>query len=548
MAFGEKGSNTLHVAFSGQAMNITIRKHYVIAIAIVIVIVFSVYARSIGFDFLATWDDDVYITQNDAIKGFSIPNLKAAFSSFHVGIYAPLQIISYMFDYTLWGLNPAGFHLSNILLHSLNGIMLFFLLTRLNTSILSATLASILFLVHPVQVETVAWVTERKNILALFFMLLSLHAWIFWRLEAGKADKKRYYLCALTLFLLALLSKAPLAFIFPLLLAAYTYSYDNSFKTGKLFTALAPFATLSVIFSVIALYAQSAEFSGGRIEQQKGFWLFTMPPVFAKYIGHLVWPHTLLPSYLPVYRQSADLTAILSIVLLLLLSGAVIVLARKERRLVFWVSCILVPMLPVSQIIPFVTLMNDRYLYIPLTGVAGVAAFYGDRIFLLAHGLKKNIAAGAIIGILVILGLLSIRQTGIWKNDVVLWSYLIENSAPNALFHWRLGEARRLSGNPAAAMADYDRALKINPDYLRAHRGAAESLLQLGKPELAIPHSLFIVRKLPQFHLGFTLLGEAYLKLGELDKAESALSRASQLSPNDRRTVAALQALMESKR
>jgi len=524
-------------------MTKTIRKDHVIALAVILAVTLCVYGRTIGFEFLATWDDNVYITQNSAVKGFSLPNLKAAFSSFHVGNYAPVQIISYMFDYTMWGLNPAGFHLGNILLHAANGAILFLFMTRLNISTLAAATASIIFLAHPVQVETVAWVSERKNILALLFMLLSLHVWSVWRDRSSGPGKKRLYLLSLVLFLLALLSKASIAIVFPLLLAAYTWSYDNSGRTGKIFTAILPHLALSALFSLIALYAQSAEFSGGREEQFKGIWPFTMPPVFAKYIGLVFWPHELLPSYLPVYRQNADATVILSVALLLLCAAAATLLIRAERRLLFWFAGIVVPLLPVSQIIPFVTLMNDRYLYVPMIGVAGLAASCCDHFFPIAAGLKKTVAAGLIVGMIITLGVLSIRQTGIWKNDVVLWEYLIQHSAPSALYQWRLGEAHRFSGNPGTAMAAYDRALQLNPDYLRGHWGAAEALLQMEKPELAIPHALFIVRKLPQSHLGFTLLGEAYLKLGERDKAESALSRAIQLSPQDSRTVAAWQML-----
>lgn len=530
--------------YSGQTMTrITSRKNHIFAIAVILIISFCVYARSIGFDFLITWDDDVYITQNDAIKGFSIPTIAAAFSSFYVGIYAPVLITSYMLDYSIWGLNPAGFHLSNILLHSMNGVILFFLMTRLKLSTPAAAAASILFLIHPVQVETVAWITERKNILGLLFMLLSLHSWIQWREHPGEEGKKRYYWLAVFLFLLSLLSKGAITFVFPLLLAAYSYSYDNAFKPGKLLSGISPFFALSVIFSLMALFAQSAEFSGGRIDQQKGVWFFTMPPVFAAYIGHVLWPDDLLPSYLPGYRNSADSTVLLSISLLVLFFTAVILLIRRERKMLFWFSCILVPMLPVSHIIPFITLMNDRYLYIPMTGVAGVAAFYGDRILLKADGVKKNVTCAIVIGVLIAIGALSFQQTGIWKNDVTLWTYLIDRSAPNALFYWRLGEAHRLSGNPAASMDAYGKALEINPENLRAHRGAAEALLQLGQPERAIPHAMFIVRKLPTLHLGFTLLGEAYIQMGERDKAGSALGRAIQLSPKDARTAAALQTL-----
>lgn len=538
------GSGSLHeVTADGQMLGITRHKNTIIAIAILLALSFCVYARAIGFDFLLTWDDDVYITQNEAIKGFSLPNLVAAFSSYYVGIYAPALIISYMLDYTLWGMNPAGFHLSNILFHSLNGIILFLLMTRLKLSICAATAAAAIFLIHPVQVESVAWITERKNILGLLFMLLSLYTWIYWREHSEEDGKKRYYWLAVFLFLCSLLSKAAITFVFPLLLAAYCYSYDISFNPRKLLPRITPFLALSVIFSLAALFAQSAEFSGGRVDQQRGIWLFTMTPVFTAYISHVVWPHELLPSYMPGYRNSADSTVVSAIIFLILFFGATILLIKKERALLFWFSCILVPMVPVSHIIPFITLMNDRYLYIPMIGVAGVAAFYGDRLYLKTEGLKRNVTIAVVIGVLIALGSLSFRQSAIWRNDVALWTYLIEKSSPNALFYWRLGEAHRLSGNAATAMDSYNRALEINPDNLRAHRGAAEALLQLNRPDLAIPHALFIVRKLPKLHLGFTLLGEAYIQLGERGQAESALSRALQFAPKDQRTINAIATL-----
>jgi len=524
-------------------MTITSGKNHGIAIACIIAATLCVYARSIGFEFLATWDDNLYITQNAAIKGFSLANLATAFSSFHVGNYAPIQILSYMFDYTLWGLSPAGFHLSNILLHTANGILLFWLITRLNIPMFAAAAASILFLIHPVQVETVAWVSERKAILALLFMLLSLHAWISRTEEPDERGQRRLYLYSLALFLLALLSKGTIGVIFPLLLAAYSCSYDRSVNAGKLFSAMIPYLALAIIFSVIALYAQSAELSGGRVEQQPGAWLWTMPPVFAKYIGLVLWPGELLPSYLPVYRQGVDAEAILSLALLGLLAGAAALAVRHDRRMLFWFAWVVVPLLPVSQIIPFVTLLNDRYLYMPMIGIAGLAAVLGNRLLLRTNRVQAALVKGGALGLLLLLATLSFRQARIWKNDVVLWEYLIERSAPSALYQWRLGEAHRFSGNPGAAMAAYAAALQLSPDYLRGHWGAAEALLQLDKPEQAIPHALFIIRKLPKSHLGFTLLGEAYLKLGERDKAESALARAIQLSPGDSRTAAALQLL-----
>ena len=150
-----------------------IRPH-IFALLILSGVTFALYWQALGHNFLIYWDDNGYVTRNLTIQRVTWENIKTAFTSLYMGNYAPVQILSYMFDYSIWGMRPAGFIFTNILIHIANGILFYYLLTRLSWQRLTACAAALIFLIHPVQVESVVWVSERKNVLSMLFFLLSL--------------------------------------------------------------------------------------------------------------------------------------------------------------------------------------------------------------------------------------------------------------------------------------------------------------------------------------------------------------------------------------
>ena len=149
----------------------------------------AIYGRMLGHDFLPTWDDAGYVLDNPDIRGFTIANLRAVFSRFYMGNYAPVQMLSYMLDYSIWGLRPWGYLLTNLLLHLANGLLFYHLVQRLEGDDSWAWLAALIFLVHPVQVESVAWVSQRKNLLAMLFSLLSFHGYLRFRLAVERLSR-----------------------------------------------------------------------------------------------------------------------------------------------------------------------------------------------------------------------------------------------------------------------------------------------------------------------------------------------------------------------
>ena len=142
---------------------------------------FALYSKALGQDFLGNWDDPVYVTANPDIMGFTLENIWHAFTREYVSNYAPLHIISYIPDYALWGFNAFGYKLTNILLHALNAILFYALLARITSRRRFALAAAAVFLCHPVQVESVVWISQRKNLLAMFFFLLSFLTYLSWK-------------------------------------------------------------------------------------------------------------------------------------------------------------------------------------------------------------------------------------------------------------------------------------------------------------------------------------------------------------------------------
>jgi hypothetical protein len=406
--------------------------------------VLVVYSTTFGHEFLINWDDEGYIVKNEAIKGFSTAHFKAAFSSYFIGNYAPMQIISYMLDYELWGMKAAGFIGTNLLLHAINGIMLYHLVVKLNGERLTAYCAAYIFLFHPVQVESVAWISQRKNLLAMFFFLAAILLYRKYRED----DSKGAYCCSVTAFTLALLSKAVVV-VFPVvaLLIDFCFTTKNSRHWLK---DKIPYLVASLLIGYLALLSHSPvanklsgirDYPGGNLLTT----FYTMMPVLSGYLRDCFFPFTLSPYYMTPIKIVPDLTVILSAIFLLLLIMIGIVIFRKNRPLFFWYALFFVGLIPVSQIVPIITLKNDRYLYFPMLGFATFMAIA------ISTSIQKITKWRTIVSALIITGLLSLpvlsfRQSQIWKDSFTLWSYALKQDPNNqvalrmlALYHTRQG-------------------------------------------------------------------------------------------------------------
>lgn len=479
--------------------------------AVLLVAVFLVYAACFTHEFIPMWDDSLYILNNEDIKGVSLHNLKSAFTTSYGGNYAPLHIISYMFDYSLWGLSPAGFIATNVVLHALNGYLLYLLLSSSTGTSTASLLAAMFFCVHPVQVESVAWISERKNMLSLFFMLLAMICYAKYTCPSRNGKKKlSVYGAALFFFVLALLTKSVVV-VLPTLLFGWDYFVLGKRGWKSLLQDNAPFLLLGIAFAVFTVFSQDQEMGGGRLSFQArplGMTILTMLPVFWSYLKMVVLPFSLSPWYEPVIRTRLDWKVLVSLLLLAVLFIAARVLAKRGMlKEVYWGAVFFVGLLPVSNIIPIVTMMNDRYLYLPMLGASGLICAIGSKYF------EKRAVVVPFIALLLFFSLLSFRQTSIWKNNLTLWNAAFQKNPGSAYVTVRLARSYASAGMKDKAVDLLNQILQNDPENVEALFRLGELTLESGELFQAKRYLDRMYRLSPRYVDGLLALGrEAFFR------------------------------------
>lgn len=505
--------------------------NHMIVAAVIFAAVFAVFGKTLSFELLSNWDDAKYVTQNNMVKGLSIKNLWDAFTSVIMGNYAPLHMISYMLDYEIWGDSPFGYHLSNLLLHAANGFLMYILLLRLSWRKIHALAASLLFIVHPVQVESVAWVSERKNLLALFFFFLAFIFYTSYR-TASRRHRRLAYAGSLLALTLSLLSKS-VSVVFPLIIVAYDACF-HSRGTNWRWRDKIPFFALSVAFSIVTVLTQSVELEGGRTGYHGGGPLatfFTMLPVFVRYMWMVVWPSGLSPIYNPPVRVTPDMVVVASAVFLSAVMAAAYFFYRRRSECFFWIIFFFVPLLPVSQIVPLLTLMNDRYLYFPLVGAACLAVIGISRIcakFKLAQAESAILAA-----LIVAYGYAAFVATTPWKNAIILWENAIRRT-PDVEGTWTgLGEAYQTAGRTDEALEAYLKALALEPANPLVMNNIAVIYAEKGDRLKSRSYLIRLLKAKPWDVNALVNLGNNYVLSGRYDLAVPTYIKALKIEPEN---------------
>ncbi len=492
-----------------------------------IIVSFAVFAATLGHDFITTWDDDKYVISNQIIRSFSTENINAAFTTYCLGNYAPLHHLSYMFDFHLFGLDPWGYHLHNIILHSLNGTLLYQLLRKTECDGRIALIASFIFLAHPVQVETVAWVSQRKTLLCMTFFLLSFLSY----LDFLETEGKKFYWLSTALFAMALMAKSVVVFL-PLLLLAY-----DLFRTERRGITIVldkiPYLLLALLFGIVAMHSQLPQEGGGRSEYYGGTpyaTFITMIPVFCRYLYNLVWPINLSADYLVPIKTSADGEVLACGALLLCIAIGLMYYCRRNCARYFWPIAAVLAILPVSQIIPLVTLMNDRYLYFPMAGLATLTAEM--LVKCTNRGSYARLVAFFIGICLLSLPWFARNRAAVWSDGMTLWQDVLNRSPRNYIAMTSLGDTLRERGNKTEALQYYRQALALNGNYFIALNNISNLLLERNELKDAEGFIFQLIKKYPKYSKGFEMLGILREFEGDLDGAESAYSQALHLDPN----------------
>lgn len=424
-----------------------------IAIAIAVA---ALYGRTLSFDFIPSWDDKEYVVENILIQSLSAGNFKRIFTETYFSNYAPLHLLSYSVDFALWGLNPAGYHLTNVVLHFLNACLLFMLLLRLLNDRVAALMAALLFAVHPINVENAAWISERKTLLTSFFSFLSMLSYLSFR--EGKGLSR--YALAFVFFLLALLSK-PLTVTLPLALIAYELFIK---KERRGWVKPVPLFLLSTLGAGMAFWAHLSHKSieGGSLSLDVLFGTVypTMVPVYWKYMRLILWPFDLSGFYdTTLFGSFAEPVVAASLVAWIVLTIAVLWKGTGQMR--FWYLWFWIWLMPVANIIPIPVYYADRYMYIP--AIALFVLFGSAFSYLKDLKSARKIAYAAFAAVFLFYGAVAFERVGVWRNELSFWQDTAAKSPGQDKAQLNLGYAYEMAGRLEEAEKAYEAAARIYP-------------------------------------------------------------------------------------
>jgi tetratricopeptide (TPR) repeat protein len=481
-----------------------------------------------NFDFV-DYDDDVYVSENPhVLNGLTAGAVIWAFTTDHAAFWHPLTWLSLMLDRQLFGPSPAGFHLINLFFHIANTLLLFLVLKQMTNAIWQSAFVAALFALHPLHVESVAWIAERKDVLSTFFWLLAMLAYV----RYVKQPNAARYLLVLFIFVLGLMAK-PMLVTLPFVLLLLDYWPFQRKISWRLLVEKVPFIVLSIVSSVIAFLAQQSSnsissFTGLPLKFRIGNALIS----YMKYIGKLFRPGGLTAFYPHPVENVSVLYAVISAVFLLIVTILVIRFAKNHRYLVtgwFWYLGTLIPVLGIIQVGNHA--MADRYTYITLTGLFIIIAWGLSE--LLAKLPQRKIILGLSMAIvLATLGIFAHRQTSYWKNSFTLFSHANQVTQNNYLAHNNLGVAYAKLGNYQLAMESYMQAIKIRPDYAMAfyNRGIVYEKLNLLPQAIEVDKQAIIFK--PDYPEAHYNLGVVYDKLARSDEAIESYNQAIRIRPN----------------
>jgi hypothetical protein len=509
----------------------------------VVLLILLLLVTCVGFAYwsvdkceFSSFDDYQYVSRNyHVISGFSRENLAWAFSTFRAGNWHPLTWLSHMLDCRLYGLKPAGHHLTNLLFHLLNTILLFLVLKKMTGSLWKSALVAALFGIHPLHVESVAWVSERKDVLSTFFLLLALLVYA----SYARNRKPGYYTGVLVLFCLGLMAK-PMIVTFPFVLllldvwplrriagSVVTEGDGRGEQWPRLIAEKLPFLFVSICSCAITLAAQHA--AGAMVAVQKlpvSIRLENAAISYVKYIEKTFWPAHLSFFY-PHAAVHPNILLVLSSCAGILIVTAVAVILRRKYPYVlvgwFWFAGMLVPVIGLVQVGS--QAMADRYTYVPIVGLfIAVVWLLGNLAGL--HRVIRTAIVTLSLSAIVVLAFQTRAQAGYWKNDLTLAEHGLAATKGSSVAYATKGVYLLNQRRLAEAHECFFLSLLCDSTRMNSKFNIGWIYLQQNKPLLAIPIFKEVLSKEPRNTLAYLNCGMAYAKLGDVQSATDYYKRA----------------------
>lgn len=506
-----------------------------------------------------SYDDDVYVVNNDHVKqGLNLENLAWAFTSTSAANWHPLTWISHMLDCQLFGLNPAGHHITSLLIHVADVVLLFWVFQIMTVALWRSAFVAALFAVHPVNVESVAWVAERKNLLSTLFWLLAIWAYIRY---ARKPAWARYSL-VIVCFAFALMSK-PMAVTLPFTLVLLDYwplarlrksaaenTSDKKIKVKKsekqaaalhtypsrsvvqLAVEKTPLLLMSIAAGIVTVYAQRTGGAVATIEKFPMLLRFQNAlESYAVYLLNAVWPAGLAVFYPYPRRGLAAWHVGLAAVVIVSITALAVWRAKRSKHLAvgwFWYIGTVVPVIGLVQV--GLQSRADRYAYVSFIGLF-VAAVWVAGEWASARPARQQRLAVAGVGVVIALTIVTRVQTSYWQNSITLFERALSVTDNNYVAHNNLGELLAQKGKLDDAADHFATAIEIDPSYAHARHNMGMILVQQGKLDEAIAEFEKAIEIEPRFTDAHNKLGAALANEGRLYEAIASFSKAIEIDP-----------------
>jgi tetratricopeptide (TPR) repeat protein len=491
--------------------------------AILVGAVFTVYLPLFHAGFI--WDDDAFLTNNPLIKAGD--GLYRFWCTTEPPDYFPLTSSVLWLEWRIWGDRPLGYHLVNIALHAASSVLLWRILARLKVP--GGWLAACLFAVHPVNVESVAWITELKNTLAMFLYLAAVLGF----LQFDDSRRYGWFGFSLAMYALALLSKTAVVML-PVVLLGIAWWRRGKIGGNDLRIAL-PYFALSLLFGLITVWFQAHRAMGGEVVRDDGLAARIAGAAWAVwfYAYKLCWPLDLMFVY---PRWSINPTTIVAWLPLAALATLFLV-ARRGRKgwgtpVIFGLGYFVVSLLPVLGFadIYFMrfSFVSDHWQYFAMIGPVALAASALTRIAKPAW-----FCSACAVVLLATLGGLSWSQTRVFTNSLTLWTAAVARNPGSALAQYNLGCTLLNLGNTRLAKEHFESAVALKPDLADAQNNLGNLLLRQGHAREAVGHFEAALRSRPFFADAHNNLGGAFLELGQVAEAAAQFQRALEINPRD---------------
>jgi len=521
---------------------VNIRREVWVGIFLVLVTL-AVYFQVGKFDF-TNYDTAEYVYENDYVKnGLTAESIRWAFFSIHRSNWHPLTWLSHMLDVELYGLQAGRHHLTNVMFHIFNTLLLFWLLHRMTGNIWRSSFVAVLFAIHPLHVQSVAWIAERKDLLSTFFGLLAIWGYI----RYVQFQTIGSFMPVLLFFILSLMAK-PMMVTLPFVLLLLDYWPLERFRFGfkpevshhpqrfalkaALILEKIPLLVFSAASCIVTVYAQQ---TGGAVGSSVAYPFHVRMAnalvSYGSYIGQMVWPNNLAVFY-PYPEGLAGWRILIAAILLVGISCLAIRFVKSKPWLIvgwLWFLGTLVPVIGVVQVGS--QAMADRYTYVPLIGLFIILAWGVPD--LLKRFAYQKLWLAVIAGLVTVtLTIVSWGQVKTWQSSVTLFERALAVTKNNYVAHNNLGQYRLEEGRLSDAINHFTKAVEINPKFELAYLNLGVALSRQGKIDEAIRSYIRALKVKPDFVVAYNNLGNALYRQGKYQQAISNYLRAIQIDPH----------------